>query len=132
MLTLLGANTLEKLPMRYTDVHQSCQRRDFSQTAPLPVTPSLIYFLICLKHFQIYVMLKAACKDLPGTEETMCLGAMSAHLWSTIKKRKGDGCFEEVLPSKVIVEEVEQRANLSQIGLKANYTKITIDLNWSS
>jgi len=46
------------------------------------------------------------------------------------ENRKGDGCFEDVLPSKVADKKTGQRANLSQMGLKANYPKIMIDLNW--
>lgn len=57
---------------------------------------------------------------MPGTG-TMCLRATGTYWWNRVEKREGEGFFEEVLPSKVVVEETGLRKNLSQIGLKSNY-----------
>lgn len=58
---------------------------------------------------------------MPGTEETMCLRATGTYLWNSVEKKEGEGFSEEVLPSKVVVEETGQRTNLSQTGQKSNY-----------
>lgn len=58
---------------------------------------------------------------MPSTEETMSLRTTGTYLWNSVEKKEGEGFFEEVLPSKVVVEEIGERTNLSQTGLKSNY-----------
>lgn len=129
--TMLGAYTSEKLPTTHTDVCGSCQK-GFYLDSSITANQSLICFPACLRDIQIHVALLAACKAVPGTEETLCLRATCTYLWNSVEKKEREGFSEEVLPSKVVAEETGQRTNLSQTGLKSNYAYIIIDSNRSS